>query len=102
MSGRGRIVPVLLVLAVGALLYLPGLGREILRHPLEAKYALAAREMVEGGPWLVAHLFGEIYPDKPPLYFWTTAAVAELEGGRLDEVDGAASRRRWAPWRRSS
>ena len=54
--------PVLLVLALGALLYLPGLGREILRHPLEAKYALAAREMVRGGPWLVAHLFGEIYP----------------------------------------
>ena len=65
-SGRGRLGPVLLVLALGALLYLPGLGREILRHPLEAKYALAAREMVRGGPWLVAHLFGEIYPDKPP------------------------------------
>jgi 4-amino-4-deoxy-L-arabinose transferase-like glycosyltransferase len=34
----------------------------------------------------VAHLFGEIYPDKPPLYFWATAAVAEVRGGRLDEV----------------
>jgi 4-amino-4-deoxy-L-arabinose transferase-like glycosyltransferase len=82
----GRAGPLLLVLAVGALLYLPGLGREILRHPLEAKYALAAREMARGGPWMVAHLFGEIYPDKPPLYFWATAAVAELRGGRLDEV----------------
>ena len=68
------------------MLYLPGLGREILRHPLEAKYAMAAREMVRGGPWLVAHLFGQIYPDKPPLYFWATAGVAELRGGRLDEV----------------
>ena len=86
MSGRERLGPLLLVLALGALLYLPGLGREILRHPLEAKYALAAREMVRGGPWLVAHLFGEIYPDKPPLYFWATASVAELRGGRLDEV----------------
>lgn len=86
MMGRGRLGPVLLVLALGALLYLPGLGREILRHPLEAKYALAAREMVRGGPWLVAHLFGDLYPDKPPLYFWATAAVAELRGGRLDEV----------------
>ena len=86
MSGRGRLGPVLLVVALGALLYLPGLGREILRHPLEAKYALAAREMVRGGPWLVAHLFGDLYPDKPPLYFWATAAVAELRGGLLDEV----------------
>jgi 4-amino-4-deoxy-L-arabinose transferase-like glycosyltransferase len=85
-TGRRPIRPLLLVLALGALLYLPGLGREILRHPLEAKYALAAREMLRGGPWLVAHLFGEIYPDKPPLYFWSTAAVAGLRGGRLDEV----------------
>jgi len=85
-SDRGRGGRLLLVLALGALLYLPGLGHEILRHPLEAKYALAAREMVRGGPWLFAHLFGEIYPDKPPLYFWATAGVAELRGGRLDEV----------------
>jgi 4-amino-4-deoxy-L-arabinose transferase-like glycosyltransferase len=76
----------LVVVGLGALLYLPGLGREILRHPLEAKYALAAREMLQGGPRLVAHLFGEIYPDKPPLYFWATAAVATLRGGRFDEV----------------
>ena len=86
MSRGGRVTPFLLVLALGALLYLPGLGREILRHPLEAKYALAAREMADGGPWLVAHLFGQIYPDKPPLYFWAIAVVAELRGGRLDEA----------------
>ncbi len=86
MTDRGRIRALLLVVALGAVLYLPGLGREILRHPLEAKYALAAREMVRGGPWLVAHLFGQIYPDKPPLYFWAVAGVAEVRGGRLDEV----------------
>ena len=85
-SGRGRIGRLLLALVLGALLYFPGLGNEILRHPLEAKYALAAREMLQGGPWLVAHLFGQIYPDKPPLYFWATAGIAELRGGRLDEV----------------
>ena len=27
-----------------------------------------------------------IYPDKPPLYFWAAAGVAELRGGRFDEV----------------
>ncbi len=86
MTDRGRIRALLLVLALGALLYLPGLGREVLRHPLEAKYALAAREMLRGGPWLVAHLFGQIYPDKPPLYFWAIAGLAEIRGGRLDEV----------------
>ena len=76
----------LLVLALGLALYLPGLGVEILRHPLEAKYALAAREMLRGGGLLVAHLFGELYPDKPPLYFWATAALGWLGGGHIGEV----------------
>jgi 4-amino-4-deoxy-L-arabinose transferase-like glycosyltransferase len=86
MSRPGRAGALLLVLGLGAALYLPGLGREVLRHPLEAKYALAAREMLAGGPLLVAHLFGRIYPDKPPLYFWATAGLARVRGGRLDEV----------------
>jgi 4-amino-4-deoxy-L-arabinose transferase-like glycosyltransferase len=67
-------------------LYLPGLGAEILRHPLEAKYALVAREMLAGGPWLVPHVYGELFADKPPLHFWLTAALGWLWGGRIDEV----------------
>ena len=74
------------LVALGLALYLPALGAEVLRHPLEAKYALAAREMLRGGPLLVAHLFGEIYPDKPPLYFWATAALGWLTGGQITEV----------------
>ena len=81
-----RLAAVALLLGLGLALYLPGLGREVLRHPLEARYALAAREMLRGGPWLVAHLFGEIYPDKPPLYFWATAALGWLDGGRIAEA----------------
>lgn len=81
-----RAAAVGLIVALALALYLPGLGTEILRHPLEAKYALAAREMLRGGSLLVARLFGELYPDKPPLYFWATAALAWLRGGQLDEV----------------
>jgi 4-amino-4-deoxy-L-arabinose transferase-like glycosyltransferase len=81
---RRAAAPVLVV-ALGLCLYLPGLGVELLRHPLEAKYALAAREMLRGGPLLVAHLFGEVYPDKPPLLFWATAALGRAAGG-IDEV----------------
>ncbi len=83
---RRRAAGIGLIVALALALYLPGLGIEILRHPLEAKYALAAREMLHGGPLLVARLFGELYPDKPPLYFWATAGLAWLRGGRLDEV----------------
>jgi 4-amino-4-deoxy-L-arabinose transferase-like glycosyltransferase len=74
------------LVALGLALYLPALGTEVLRHPLEAKYALAAREMLRGGPLLVAHLFGEVYPDKPPLYFWATAALGWLNGGQITEL----------------
>jgi 4-amino-4-deoxy-L-arabinose transferase-like glycosyltransferase len=82
----GRLVGAGLIVALGLALYLPGLGAEILRHPLEARYALAAREMLRGGPLLVAHLFGELYPDKPPLYFWVTALFGWLDGGRIGEA----------------
>ena len=75
-----------LVALLALALYLPGLGTEILRHPLEAKYALVAREMLEGGPWLVPHVYGEIFPDKPPLYFWAVAGLGWRAGGRIDEV----------------
>lgn len=87
MSARGAAPgPRLLLVALGLGLYLPGLGTEILRHPLEAKYALAAREMLRGGPLLVARLFGETYPDKPPLYFWAVATLGWLGGGHIGEV----------------
>jgi 4-amino-4-deoxy-L-arabinose transferase-like glycosyltransferase len=74
-----------LLVALGLALYLPGLGTEVLRHPLEAKYALVAREMLAGGPLLVPHIYGEIFPDKPPLYFWAVAGLGRLTGG-VDEV----------------
>lgn len=85
-GGRRHLAACGAIATLALALYLPGLGTEVLRHPLEAKYALAAREMLRGGSLLVAHVFGELYPDKPPLYFWSTAALAWLRGGRLDEV----------------
>lgn len=86
MKTPGRLAGAGLIVALALGLYLPGLGAEILRHPLEARYALAAREMLRGGPLLVAHVFGELYPDKPPLYFWTTALLGWLGGGRIGET----------------
>ncbi len=87
LAGRARgLAAAALLAALGGALYLPGLGREILRHPLEARYALAAREMLRGGPLLVAHVFGELYPDKPPLYFWATAGLGWLRGGEIHEA----------------
>jgi len=59
----------------------------MLRSPLEVKYALVAREMLQGtSPLLVPHLFGVMYADKPPLYFWVTAAVGRLTGMGVTEL----------------
>lgn len=59
-------------------------GGEILRRDLwepdEARYAYVAREMREGGHWLVPHRNGEFYAHKPPLLFWLINAVSALTG----------------------
>jgi 4-amino-4-deoxy-L-arabinose transferase-like glycosyltransferase len=41
------------------------------------------REMVVDGQWLVPHLNGELYAEKPPLYFWLSALPALLTGTLL-------------------
>ena len=46
----------------------------------EARYGEVLREMLSGSSWLVPHLNGHPYPDKPPLYFWVVAAVGALVG----------------------
>jgi 4-amino-4-deoxy-L-arabinose transferase-like glycosyltransferase len=75
----------LLVVLLGLVLFFPGLGRRDLWNPDEARYGQVAREMVEGGTLLVPHLNGEVYREKPPLFFWAIAAAA-LPFGRVTET----------------
>ena len=49
----------------------------------EARYGEVLREMLQSGSWegwLVPHLNGFTYPDKPPVYFWVVAAVGAVVG----------------------
>jgi len=46
----------------------------------EARYAEVLREMVADGKWVVPHLNGTFYPDKPPIYFWLCAIISLLLG----------------------
>ena len=72
----------LLVLGLlAALLFLPGLGRRDLWNPDEARYAQVAREMTEARSWSLPRLNGEVYTQKPPLFFWLIAAAGALGGG---------------------
>lgn len=46
----------------------------------EARYGEVVREMLASRDWLVPHLNGYPYPDKPPLYFWVVALMGSLVG----------------------
>jgi 4-amino-4-deoxy-L-arabinose transferase-like glycosyltransferase len=46
----------------------------------EMRYGEVVREMLNSGNWLVMHLNGFTYPDKPPLYFWLVAFIGKLVG----------------------
>ena len=49
------------------------------QHIDEHRYAEVSRVMAEpGGDWLVPHLNGVVYSDKPPLFFWIAAAAQRL------------------------
>lgn len=50
-------------------------------NPDEPRYAQVAREMVNGGDWILMHLNGEIYGDKPPFFFWLIALSSYLWQG---------------------
>jgi len=72
---RSRVRGDLLLLLVAAVVLLaPGLG---LRDPWpadEPRFALIARDMVAMGQWLFPQVGGDLYQDKPPVFFWTIAA----------------------------
>lgn len=77
MSAGERALLVVLALA----LFLPGIGARDLWNPDEPRYAEVAREMREDGHWLVPHLNGRLYSEKPPLHFWSIAVASYLTGG---------------------
>ena len=72
------------LLALAALVLLPGLGAYPLWDPGEGRNALAAREMAEAGRWVVPLLYGEPYHDKPaPLFALLRLAQALLGESEL-------------------
>ena len=62
-------------------LYFLNLGQWDLWSPDEPRYAQVAREMVNGGDWILMHFNGKIYEDKPPLFFWAIALSSYLWQG---------------------
>lgn len=66
--------------ALALLLIGSGIG---LRDPWpadEPRFALIARDMVASHQWLIPQVGGDIYADKPPLFFWLIATILSLTG----------------------
>ena len=71
---------ILLLIILAAIVLGSGLG---LRDPWpagEPRFALIVRDMVASGNWLIPFRGGEIYPDKPPLFFWVMGGFLVLTG----------------------
>jgi len=57
-----------------AIVYFSALGTIPLLEPDEGRYAEIPREMLVSGDFVTPHLNGVIYLEKPPLFYWGTAA----------------------------
>jgi 4-amino-4-deoxy-L-arabinose transferase-like glycosyltransferase len=74
-------IQILILLVFCSLLFLVGVGRWDLWNPDEPRYAQVAKEMVARGDWILMHVNGEMYVDKPPLFFWLIALSSFLWQG---------------------
>ena len=70
-----------LLLGLCFIIYFVNLGQWDLWNPDEPRYAEVSREMVKGGDWILMHRNGELYTDKPPLFFWAVAISSFLWQG---------------------
>ena len=57
-----------------------GLGMRAPWPADEPRFAFIAREMVHTGEWLFPRIGGDLYPDKPPVYFWLLSVCYFLTG----------------------
>lgn len=95
-AGRGRVAgimelfrrrpPVWALILLPVLLWLGQYWQRGLWAPDEARYAYIAREMHESGEWLVMHVNGGLYPDKPPFLFWLINAASVVTGGEINSI----------------
>lgn len=66
--------------AILSLVWLATLASRPLFNPDEGRYAEIPREMLSGGDWVIPHLNGLDYIEKPPLQYWATATMYRLFG----------------------
>jgi len=59
-------------------MFIPGLGNLPVARQQELRVILTARDMAEGGSWLVPHFLGHPRLRKPPFMYWAVASSFRL------------------------
>ncbi|MFA5148312.1 MAG: glycosyltransferase family 39 protein, partial [Candidatus Omnitrophota bacterium] len=72
---------ILILVFVCLALFLPGSLKRGLWSPDETRYITISKEMVDSGDWITLRRNGEIYTQKPPVFFWAISAFGLLLGG---------------------
>ena len=70
-----------LILGAGLLIFVPSLFTRDPWNPDEPRATEVAREMAASGNYLVPHLNGEPYSDKPPVFYWLASGFWHLGSG---------------------
>jgi 4-amino-4-deoxy-L-arabinose transferase-like glycosyltransferase len=68
------------IVAAAGVVFFTNLGATGLWDMDEALYASCAREMCQRADWVVPWFNGQMFPEKPPLMFWTMIAGFQLIG----------------------
>lgn len=79
-SARDVRIDLLWLVGLALLLMATGLG---FRDPWpadEPRFALVARDMLRSGDWLIPRVGGDLYADKPPVFFWLMAVAMAVTG----------------------
>jgi 4-amino-4-deoxy-L-arabinose transferase-like glycosyltransferase len=65
---------------LAGLLFFPALGARDFWAPVEPRYAEIVRVMFINNEWIVPTVNGDLYTDKPILYFWLALIASKLVG----------------------
>ena len=75
-----RRLSILLLLALSLGIFVGTAARPPLLDDADSSHAIASREMVQTGNWVVLHINGIRYLEKPPLHYWLVAASYKIFG----------------------